>query len=189
MATPDNNARLPLSGPVQRIPSGLLGFFQLKSPSGLNPTWMRNDLQPNIEMFDWYLNTAAQADLAGEHEVTLATGNQGFQDFAAAGPILVPQNQFWYVHRFCIITSPLAAGDTIWHQGAIRQNPIATQRQWDVGPPNKVDAAQAGDRAIWTSSAPFWAMPNDSIGLYVQRNTVTAPRTYAGYIRYTVLPT
>lgn len=184
---PPPNPQLPLSGPIQKIASGLLGFFQLKSPSGLNPTWLRNDLTPTVDLLKWYFQASSQADLAGEHEITLATGNQGFQDFGVAGPILVPQNEFWYVHNFAIITSPLAAADIVHFAGAIRQNPVPTQRQWLTGPPQRVVASGAGDRAIW-SARDFWVNPNDSLGLYVIENVVAAARTYAGYIRYTRCP-
>lgn len=98
-----------MSGPIQIIPPGLLGYFQLKN-RGRNPTDMPETLFPMMDLLEWYLHAN------GEQLATLsfsipATGSDS-QPFAGLGGI-VPNGEWWYVHYMCAFSAPLLAADTV----------------------------------------------------------------------------
>lgn len=170
--------------PIQVPPGGLLDFLRLQT-LGQAPNELLGAIRPTIDLTEFYVNSLAEAEASGDHEITLGSGNQGFQQFTLGlGDILVPQNEFWRVQYWSIITAPLTAGDEIIMQGAIRQNPIAVQRQWAIGEYVDCTGCDTGDRLIWTGRD-FWARGGDSLGLYLLKNTLTsATMTFASYIRF-----
>lgn len=76
------------SKPIQLIPTGLLGFFQLKN-GGQNPNVMPDTLQCVLEMRDWYLQTQAFV-LPGTDVAIAAVG--------LANYLTVPNGKIWFVH-------------------------------------------------------------------------------------------
>lgn len=94
-----------MSGPLQTLPQGMLGFFQLKN-AGKNPTDMPEVLQPVLELRDWYFQTNNQI-MAGTDTAIAAAGTFAY--------LTVPAGRMWAVHDVAI-TGTVAVASTVFLQ-------------------------------------------------------------------------
>jgi hypothetical protein len=95
-------------GPLQVLPQGLLGFLNIKN-NGLNPEWLRNSVQPVLDLQQWWFNTQA-SDLGSGATVLVADNGTGFNSFTTP-QVAVPNGEFWFVTDCTIRTGALAATD------------------------------------------------------------------------------
>lgn len=84
-----------MSGPIQRIPPGFLGFLQLKN-FGKNPSELPDVLTPTLGMFDWYMQANAESRFSSWSLATNATGPVIIGSFANTN-LLVPNTEIWFV--------------------------------------------------------------------------------------------
>lgn len=104
-----------ISRPIQVIPSGLLGFLQLKN-NGQNPQDLPDVLQPVLELRDWYLQSRAEEIVTPTNipSMALPTATFGFQTFTTNPTVpVVPDKEWWYVHDIAIVTTFVPAADFI----------------------------------------------------------------------------
>jgi len=92
-------------GPIQQLPPGLLGFLQLKS-QGQNPSLLADSYQPSIEMLDWLLLASNETLQVGFAAGTIG-GNLASSTVNAVAT--VPNEEWWYVHRFSVGVAPVGA--------------------------------------------------------------------------------
>jgi len=83
-------------GPLQVIPDGLLGFFDLKT-FGRAPSELSEVVSPSLELRDWYFQSRAEWYTNGSISVT----SNGF--YAA---VTVPATEWWFVHHAATETVP-----------------------------------------------------------------------------------
>ena len=91
------------STPIQVLPRGLTAFLQIKA-GGFNPSYMRDELLPTLDLVQWYLEENA------EHlgEAALAVAAVGVTEFTT---LAVPAGEYWAVEEFCV-SCGLGAGAT-----------------------------------------------------------------------------
>lgn len=83
------------SGPINKLPSGLLSLFDLKT-GGRYPGLLGDTLTPVLELLNWYADTNIES--AGVVNAALAA-NQNAQNIAPGAFLTVPNTEFWYVRR------------------------------------------------------------------------------------------
>lgn len=88
--------------PLQQLPQGLLGFFQLKS-GGMTPTQLLETLTPVLDLVPWYLQTNSE-NVSG-------TASNALGPVGGSAGVVVPPNEWWYVHVFTVFTDVLLAGE------------------------------------------------------------------------------
>lgn len=175
-----------MSGPVQVIPAGLLGFFQLKS-LGRNPADLAEAYQPIVEMRDWLFVTQSVDFGPGPlAAVTVLGGVQGGQRFTA-NPIQTPSNEWWYVHNYTIRSAALVAGDTS-NIAPLLFTPITGVINTYLLTSNAGVALTGPNRTQGVSAQGFWMPPLSELGFLIYENTSAAGIAYTGTARITRLP-
>jgi hypothetical protein len=177
-------------GPLQVIPPGLLGFFQLKS-AGVLPSLLSYEVQPSLEMRDWYFQARQLDEVAqfGQAPTSIAittgtgSGPQGFG--LTGGPAKVPAGQYWYVTEAQASVSVPAADS---FRGAIfTNNPLGTNVL--IRGPDFQDTVTARNRVDHVrSDHPFWLGPGDTFGIMLYDIVSVAGLTFFFKLRFTPLP-
>lgn len=167
------------SGPIQLIPPGLLGLLQLKN-RGANPSQLLDSYQPIVEMFHWLLQAEARRWPLGQ--IAVATGN-GDAVFSP-NHILVPQDEWWYVHHYSI-EAAMGAGDNVghfvphWREGNTPVHFYAL----DTG--LAINLTRNGRMISGAQS--FFLPPGAELG-FTYVCTAATTITFNGYVWYTPLP-
>lgn len=91
------------SKPIQAVPAGLLGFFQLKN-NGQNPAEFPDVLQPNIDLLEWYLQS--YQELASQQNLLTYAPGSSSQLF----PLVVPSDQWWWLSEVSLQIPLLLSG-------------------------------------------------------------------------------
>lgn len=153
------------SGPIQTIPKGLLGLLQLKS-RGQMPDVLNGNVQPSVDMLHMWLQASAEVPL-GVFAVALAAGTVGQQVFSPT-PLLIPENEIWYVHHYTVVALCPASTDAAYNfQPMIRYTRLGTIL-WvgltEFG--STVQGAAAGARRAAITARDFWAPPGSELGFF-----------------------
>lgn len=173
------------SGPIQLLPAGLLGLLQLKSPAGRNPEVLEGNVQPTIDLLEQYLLQASEVWNINS-SVALPTG-QGARRFSP-NSMIVPQSEYWYVHRYTIWTATLAAGDTVTGVlPAIYETPVGAVRvvilpSWN----QRGGAATTGQQSV-NGAGGFWARPGSELGFWLEGLVAAATVTFNADMLFTRL--
>lgn len=167
-----------MSGPIQVIPPGLLGFLQLKN-AGTNPREFPEVLQPVMELREWYLQAFARNHTVID-SVTVGAASDGFAIFPT---LITGDSVAWWVQHFSI-RAELSAGSNAKIKPAY-DNPVggASRFLYLLGDD---DEGQTPDNIAVFARQPFFLPPNSELGVYVQRNL--ASQEFVAYVRYTELP-
>lgn len=174
-----------LYGPIQQIPPGLLGFLQLKN-QGLGLGDLPDTLQGVLELRDWLLH--ADARNSGRYERNIAASSSGIGAFNTPGPLLVPDSEWWYVHNFTVLSSNLAAGDSVQLGGAwLVDRALPNPSFYLVSLPQGGGLHTGVNRAAIASGGGFFVPPGAELGFYHEITTAAAVNV-SGYVRYTPLP-
>lgn len=175
----------PTARPIQVIPPGLMGFLQLKN-QGTNPEDFPGVLQPVMELRDWYLQARSQNFLNAAATTTFTTGigTSGFT--TGAGNIIVPDQEWWFVHQYSL-TAGLVAGDTLNALLPVLITPrLGVQHRHQVG--RMQTGPQTGANALVAAlGEAFWAPPGSELG-FTYAGVAAVNISVAGYVRYTPLP-
>lgn len=156
-------------GPVQVLPPGLLNMLQLKS-SGYNPDALKQDIQPTIDMTDWWLR-ATRKNWGPDNTVLQAAGSVG-GILVPLGPGLIQAKPgptaWWYVHRATIKCSAITAETSQLQFGIIEpggaQGSTANDTFHTLG---EFRPSLAADQAWIFNQQDFWLPPGSSFGMYV----------------------
>lgn len=87
--------------PINRQPFGFLDFFGLKS-LGKNPEVMNDQVQPTLDMREWYLRTNAE-QLRGLVQLVAPYTGPASDPFAGDPSLTVPAGEWWYVHAATLV--------------------------------------------------------------------------------------
>lgn len=174
-----------VSRPIQVIPPGLLGFLQLKSPAGRNPEELNGDVQPTLEMLEFYLN--ANREFLPTAQVSLGSGASGFTGFTT-NALICPQDQWWYVHDYTVVSAQVGAGDTILDLRAAYRKVAGAAVQALCLSENGNTADAVNERCISRSYPGFWVAPGEELCIYVSLTTLAAARVVFGDALVTRLP-
>jgi hypothetical protein len=169
------------SGPIQIPPLGLLGFLQLKSPAGMNPSWMRDDVSPGIDLWDLWMQ--ARVESLAVQTALVPTNAGGF--ISAPIPIVVPDREMWWVENFSI-HSFVQAGDTVNKiRPALRYNNLAPSAFGRLG--EDIDSGVAGQNCL-VGAGGFFAPPGSQLGIWFG-NVISGTTVQCNmYVRRSVLP-
>jgi len=182
----------PPVGPIQVAPPGLINLLQLKS-SGYNPDAMRQDVQPTVDLEEWWLRAQAQnITTRYRQSVAGATAVNGF--FAALSPGLVNlgpgPRAWWYIHTLSVIYVAAAAVTFVNTGFALRGGPQpaggAADQSWLL-PGRYIPAMGAANLTEIDTISGFWLPPNGIVGAYVGATTGAFELDVLG-CRYTELP-
>jgi len=176
-----------MSGPLQVIPAGLLGFLQLKN-AGQNPRDLVDSVQPTFDLWRHYL--ASYGEIWNQASTFIQAGPVGAVGFGAFNtlPIVVPTQQWWYVHSYNVRVV-VAAGDTYRYQCAYRTNQLSTAHVEIADSGNVVTA----DAATWDPNKTFrdfLVPPGTEFGIWATLLTVSGANsgTFIPTLRFTRLP-
>jgi len=175
-----------MSGPLQVIPQGLLGFLQLKS-SGMNPRDLVDTVQPTFDLWKHYLRSMAINWTTASGVAVI--GNAGGGAVYSPNAIIVPQNEVWYVTTYGVSLSPLTAGDVADFSPALRLTSVGTII-WNLCPNvnPRLPLVAATGYTPHVSSHDFFAPPGSEFGFWIQGATFAASETFSANLRYTRMP-
>jgi hypothetical protein len=173
-----------MAGPIQIIPRGLLGFFNLKS-QGANPTQLVESVQPIIDLYPQYLE--AQAIIwplvSG---VNLASGNNGGGVWSP-NAIVVPNDQIWWIQSYGIFTGQLPATDDCVYSPAMRITTVGTI-QWELCPkrnePYQPSLVAPVNKSRLVTANGFFAPPGSELGFWVQSCVTATTVALTAEVRY-----
>lgn len=135
-------------GPVQATAPGLLSLLSLKQ-LGHNPRTLNDEVVPNIDILNWYLQTQIEAVVGTAVGVTVP----GVVGFA----LQVPPQEIWYLHS-ATITADLIAAEAIrgrlgyiWDRGAAAPPAHPLSEFWAASPavPNARTQIGASRLNMW----------------------------------------
>src|SRR5512139_2592063 len=174
-----------VSGPIQILPAGLLGFLQLKSPAGRNPEVLNGDVQPTFDVQRLYLNQQAIHATQGGYGLGAGSGSGNLLFNSPA--ITVPLNEWWFCHYFTVQTSPLSAGDIFAGLTPMAYlDPNAPSARFHLLT-QPVYGRPTGGFAV-NACRDFWLPPGAGLGAYVDSYTVAAAESVVGDLFYSRLP-
>lgn len=168
-----------MAGPIQVIPPGLLGFFQLKT-GGRNPTDMSETLQPVLECFDWYMQARGgdyTNDVGVPNRLCNAIGTFGYTN----NPIQVPDGEIWWILEYSTRTATLAAAEAITLCPAYLRPLVGTQSLYKLGV-----STSAGPGQFCTSYADkqFFLPSGSELGFAVEAIATVGTINVIGSLRY-----
>ncbi len=156
------------SGPIQLIPPGLLGLLQIKSPAGQNPNVLNADVQPTLEMLDLYLRTNQEV-WGSNSGVTVAVSAPATVVQFSPNAIVVPAQEWWYVHHYSVSALPGAGGFVIAPRLGMLLNRTGTIRYIVLGPESYIPGGgiTSTTGAMMFSAKGFWMPPGSELGMYI----------------------
>lgn len=110
------------SGPIQQIPSGLLGFLQLKN-NGANPSQLLDEVAPTLDWSRWTLETAAVNYALGTAVGLLGLGLSTLN----ITPIVVPAREWWWCSSISVGLTAPGAADQVWAAIGVREENTLTK--------------------------------------------------------------
>lgn len=171
-------------GPIQVAPSGLLGFLNIKD-RGKNPAQLLDEVQGGIDLGEWWLQTNRE-QISGLQLTVVGGSALGFRSWAGSGPLLVPQDQWWYVLNYSIsCAGPVGAGDAIVSNPAFIY-PIAVPQAY--GFPGAVEGQSSLNGSYLRAVGPCWIPPGSEIGQWLGAINVAANISTGGSIAFARLP-
>lgn len=166
--------------PLQVLPPGLLGYFQIKS-GGRNPQTLDETLVPVLDLTEWYLQ--ATWNEAVDTSNAIPAGGGGF----IPSPTLISGPNTWlYIHHFSAYVALAAAAS---FQMAVCYQRLAGPAFPRHFPGNGLSVPAAAINSVALASASgFWLPPSMQLGMYILSNT-TAVGTVATFdLRWSSLP-
>lgn len=173
-----------MSGPIQIIPPGLMGFLQLKN-AGRNPTDLVESISPTFDMLRWYMEARFTSQTLPGTVTTVQSGT--FQ--TSIVPTVVPAEEQWYVIDACIRGGLIVAGDQLDVSVAYRVGNTAplTNHIFTKGERKQADGAAAGV-SVYASASDFFLPPGAVLGGYFGIVTVASTTGFDVNVRYVALP-
>ena len=170
-------------GPIQNIPQGLLGFFQLKN-AGRNPEALTRTLQGVFDLRKWYLLNDTQESVTATRALApTVIGPVGFTTPATG--LRVPAEEWWYVHYYDVSANLAAVGEQlIYYPALIGPNFAWTHPLGTRG--SQAGAAVARQEIAFATD--FFAPAGCEFGIYSTVNEGAATIEIAGNVQYTRLP-
>lgn len=184
-------AEKPPTGPIQTLPRGLLGLLQLKN-TGRNPAFLSDAVQSVIDIDSYYLRNQAHSRLpAPQLAVTGAAGAAAYNRFST-NPVIVPDNECWWVESFTLSMTLGAIGDRITNfQPMLFYNLAATNDfsfLANEGGYSVTRTAQTVNEGIFVSARGFWMPPGSELGVAWAERALTVATTCFGFVRKAILP-
>jgi len=150
--------------PFNRQPRGLLSFLDGKVPSAQNPQLFEEAIRIVVDGTNFY--AAQQASVVQEN-----TGLVGVPDFygTLTGTGVVPQDEVWLVQRHTVGGAALAAGETLGIYVAMRRvQPGGAGAIYILQTTSGSGGIFAvGQTPIAAGDTPYYALPGDSLGVYI----------------------
>jgi hypothetical protein len=168
-----------MAGPIQIIPRGLLGFLNLKA-QGSNPSQLIETVQPTYDIAPQYRESQAVLwPLATS--ATIATGAVGRLPFTT-NPIVVPDNEIWYVIAYHVQTGVLPATDdaVFWPMiQTSRVGVITYEVPPMVGPYPAPSLVAPASKQRRVSCGGFYAPPGTELGALVDSIVAAVTMTFS----------
>jgi hypothetical protein len=168
-----------MSGPIQILPRGLLGWLQLKQ-QGTNPSQLADFVQPTLDLTPHYREQQAQV-LDQNSGISLTTGNVGFVAWSPLS-IIVPPNETWWVTAYDIATSTIVVADDTVFSCGIRYNTVGTIRHGLCpgmhAPSPPLSSVAVVNRLKRASCNSFWAPPGSELGVEIDALTAVTTITF-----------
>jgi hypothetical protein len=151
-----------MAGPtIQVLPSGLLGFLQLKN-GGQFPQRLGDTLQPTIELAEWYvqLNSETLFSAVINAPVNASSSGNTFPE------LVVPNGQVWFVHEYIVGFGPSATGTATKCAGVMNRISVngPTTAAYVTDP---LDIATVGQRVFARMGQRVILPPGSSMGFVI----------------------
>lgn len=173
-----------MSGPIQLIPPGFLGFMQLKS-GGKLPRDLAEVVSPTFDMLLWYMQTNAENLV----DTALTIGDS--TAFEQIGAFTVPQREWWFVHSFTtrVVAIVEATEYLAMAPGYVLEDAGGTPRVYMQGPWNWPEpVSPLVTSASMCSAHNFFAPPEAIFGVQVASEAPVGGFPAQSTIRFTRLP-
>ncbi|HLC03594.1 MAG TPA: hypothetical protein VJK02_11200 [Anaerolineales bacterium] len=154
---------MPERAPLQVIPTGLLGFLQLKNGGQFPQSLASEALVPEIDLLRWYLSAEASQVVAGDQAIN-ALGNWGTA-------LVVPQREWWYLHRMAVACNLVAAETISLTLGVVLPG---TGVHFALSPIHVLNAGQANPAASIATTVELFLPPTSSLNINVVQLTTAA---------------
>lgn len=153
--------------PIGLIPTGLLGFLQLKQLGRL-PDGLMDSVQPSLDMRDWYFQSRRETALTFNGTIpSNTTSAVGEVTFSAGGTVVVPAGEYWYVESMTVPAIISAAADTIRYAPDYMPASGINDRV-QVGPDvSDVVSATVVRNVCAKADRGFWMIPGDTPSAHV----------------------
>lgn len=181
--------------PLNIWPLGLLDLFQIKN-GGEYPQTLGNQLQPEIDMLQWYAETNAEEYGLSRAAITANTGAQGLSwaTTTPANKALFPADgEIWIVTQYDVRWTMAAddANSRLYIPGIMVAKGAAGTNRFVPAQTSFSTTAQASFSTIITAGqvsllGPIFLRPGDSVGILHNGFVagVGASLQYSGFIRY-----
>jgi hypothetical protein len=167
-------------GPIQRIAQGLLGFFQLKDQG--NPAVLSDLLQGTLELRDWYFETSTTVPAVST--VSIPANSSGWFAFTT-NPLVVPQNEIWWVSNFTVYCALPLATDHIRMCPGFRDT--VSSADFALSQMQVSDLA-GQNSALTVPSTGFFLMPGQLLGVFIGNSQTVTNITVIGALRFIRIP-
>src|SRR5262245_56996064 len=116
-----NNVSSIRAAPLQVLPTGLVGFLQLKNGGQFSQELSR-DLIPELDLLNWYMQTNAEL-ITQSTSPGVATNNP-----VTLANLTVPQGEFWYVSSYIAQITAGAGGTVVNGYAVVWRNDAAVNQ-------------------------------------------------------------
>lgn len=101
-----------MSGPLNRLPLGLLSLLELKSPAGRYPTQLGDVIAPILDVMEFFRGQASRGGIALQAAGAI-TGPTRSSAFTSGSVTTVPQGEIWLLTEYSVEFNALAADQGI----------------------------------------------------------------------------
>lgn len=169
-----------MSGPIQIVPPGLLGYLNIKN-AGNNPSDLLDTVQPTLDLRDWWFQARLEVTTVTQSFLA-TTASVGFKAFTT-NPVTVPQGQMWYVTEYVVAANISTAADTITMAAALETD-LVNLTFCTLGP-NERDVINARARfLVARADRPFWLPAGSLLGAVVYDCLAAVNITVLGGLRF-----
>lgn len=176
-----------MSGPLNVIPPGFLGFLQLKN-FGKNPAEVPELISPVFDMLRWYFAGEARPMATTDASRAVTTDLDGFIALTTA-TITVPDGEWWYVHSVYLYANLPAAVTEFFAGAPAWFNANTFQGEVMASQPISIMQGVAGStRRYFSVARDFFVPPGSQFGAYISTCETATSINVGLNGRITVLP-
>jgi len=175
-----------VSGPLNVIPPGFLGFLQLKN-FGKNPSEVPEVIAPTFDLLKWYLQAEARPMAGTDATRALTNDLDGFVALTTA-TITVPDGEWWYVHSVYLYANLPAAATEVFAASPAWFNVNTFQGEVLCPPGALITGVAAATRRYFTVAKDFFVPAGSQFGAYVVTCETATSINVGLNGRITVLP-
>lgn len=166
-----------MGGPLNRLPIGILGLFDIRGSGGTYPRTLLETIQPQVDI-GMFMRGGTLLDVVG-----IAIGVNGPEPFDPLTGLQVPDTETWFLSEFSVSFDALAADQAIefapaWSPRSLAAGGFQPHLLGDFT--TQAVAASSRPRATASYGMPRILPPGSLLGIATKSMTVGASGTTNG---------